>query len=412
MTVVDTPLEAEPQSAGQVVRRRWRAGRIILFTLGALMLLSLFLAALKPRVHSDYLDPQSPGPDGTRALAQLIGQRGSDVQLSRSADDAAQRLQSAGQGALLVLVRSDRLTGEDLGVLQSAPGDRLLVDPTQAALAQLAPGVQTATTSAFPGVLSPGCQQVPAIAAGGEVGFGPGATYVVSSGLACFKDGSTARLAQVKAEGGARTVTVVGSGDPLTNTHLAEHGNAALGLNLTGGYRTVVWLLPDLPKPGSGAGDRTFSDLIPQGVRLAELQLLITVLLVAAWRMRRFGPIVAEKLPVAVRSAEAVEGRARLYRSRRARDRAADALRVGALNRMVPRLGLPRSAAQDPTAMVEIVQAVKGRTGWDETTIAWCLYGPAPVDDLELVRLSDLLDELEKQALGNTPGDMREGKRS
>lgn len=410
MTVVDEPMVAEPQSTGQIVRRRWRAVRVILFILGALVLLSLFLAALQPRVHSDYLDPQSAGPDGTRALAQLIRQRGSDVQPSRSAEDAATRLQTAGQSVLLVVVRSDRLTSDDLDTLLKAPGDRLLVDPTQSALARLAPGIQTATTSAFPAILKPGCEQAPAIAAGGEVGFGPGATYVAPSGLACFKDGSTARLAQVKSDGW--TVTALGSGDPFTNSRLAEHGNAALGLNLTGGYRTVVWLLPDLPKPGSGAGDRTFGDLIPHGVRLAELQLLITVLLVAAWRVRRFGPIVAEKLPVAVRSAEAVEGRARLYRSRRARDRAADALRVGVLDRLVPRLGLPRSAAQDPTAMAEIVQAVKGRVGWDETTIAWCLYGPAPVDDLELVRLSDLLDELEKQALGNSPGDTREGKRS
>ena len=86
------------------------------------------------------------------------------------------------------------------------------------------------------------------------------------------------------------------------------------------------------------------------------------MLLVALWRGRRIGPLVAEELPVVVRASETVEGRGRLYRSRRARDRAAQALRTATLQRMLPRLGLgadtsapapwcsrsPRSAAGFP----------------------------------------------------------------
>lgn len=399
MTTV-LPMTEEPPSTRQVVRRRWRAGRAILLVAATLILVSLALAALKPRVHGDYLDPESANRDGTRALTQIItGQRGTEVRVARTAHAAADQLQSS-TNALLVVVRSDRLTAQDLDELVGASGDRLLVDPTQEALGRLAPGVQTVTGSAFPAVLRPDCQAAPAIEAAGEVGFGPGSGYSPPSGVSCYKDGPSARLVQLKVAGSQQAVTVVGSGDQFTNQHLAEHGNAALGLDLVTGYQTVVWLMPDLPKPGSAAGDRTFDDMIPSGVHLAELQLFIAVLLIAAWRMRRFGPIVTEKLPVAVRSAETVEGRARLYRGHRARDRAANALRAGALDRLVPRLGLPRGAAQDPTAMVEIVQAVTGRTGWDTTTVAWCLYGPAPMDDPELVRLSDLLDDLEKRVLG------------
>ena len=53
-------------------------------------------------------------------------------------------------------------------------------------------------------------------------------------------------------------------------------------------------------------------------------QLWLVVVLVALWKGRRLGPLVAEQLPVVVRASETVEGRGRLYRSRRARDRAAD----------------------------------------------------------------------------------------
>ena len=45
-----------------------------------------------------------------------------------------------------------------------------------------------------------------------------------------------------------------------------------------------------------------------------------------------------------VRASETVEGRGRLYRSRRARDRAADALRTATLQRLLPRLGLGADA--------------------------------------------------------------------
>ena len=75
------------------------------------------------------------------------------------------------------------------------------------------------------------------------------------------------------------------------------------------------------------------------------LQLCLVVALVAVWKGRRIGPLVAEQLPVVVRASETVEGRGRLYRSRRARDRAAEALRTAALQRMMPRLGLGHDAA-------------------------------------------------------------------
>ena len=85
------------------------------------------------------------------------------------------------------------------------------------------------------------------------------------------------------------------------------------------------------------------SDLLPPWVGIVVAQLVVAVLVAALWRGRRLGPVVAEPLPVAVRAAETTEGRARLYRRRRARGRAADHLRAASLS---PALGAARPARQ------------------------------------------------------------------
>jgi len=119
------------------------------------------------------------------------------------------------------------------------------------------------------------------------------------------------------------------------------------------------------------------------------LQLCVVVGVLAWWRARRLGPLVAEPLPVVVRASETVEGRARLYRSHRARDRAADALRAAALTRLTPRLGLARNATPDA-----VTQAVAHRTGSDCGAV---LFGPAPGTDADLLTLAHQLDDLERQ---------------
>jgi hypothetical protein len=112
--------------------------------------------------------------------------------------------------------------------------------------------------------------------------------------------------------------------------------------------------------------------LIPDNVSWMLWQLWLVVLLVALWKGRRIGPLVSEELPVVVRASETVEGRGRLYRSRRARDRAADALRTATLQRLLPRLGL--GAGASPTA---VVTAVAQRSGAGGEFVSYHLFGPA-----------------------------------
>ncbi|XRQ11269.1 DUF4350 domain-containing protein [Actinomadura welshii] len=391
---------AEP-SARQVAGRRWRSARGVVAVLLAMVVIAVVLAALRPSTSPQALDPTSPKQDGSRALAEILRGNGTPVDVARDADEAVRK---AAPGTVMVVTRTERLTGEDLTRLASAQVDLLLVRPTSFALADLAPRVRR-DGSTFEDAAEPGCALQAATLAG-PVALHESHTYNVTASVTgavttCYKtEYGSPRVVQVRH--GARTVTVLGSVAPLTNRRLTEDGNAALAMNLlgtnaAGENSSVVWLVPDFPEEGSGAGQQSLGDLLPFGVKLFILQLLVAVLLVALWRARRLGPVVAEALPVVVRSAETVEGRARLYRAGHARDRASDALRSGARERLVPLLGLPRSRAQDPSAAQEIVTAVARRTPYDETYVGAALYGPEPLDDAGLIALSDVLDDLERQ---------------
>lgn len=87
--------------------------------------------------------------------------------------------------------------------------------------------------------------------------------------------------------------------------------------------------------------EQSFFDLLPSGWLWGTLQLFVAAALAALWRARRLGPLVPERLPVAIRASETVEGRARLYRKADARDRAALALRSATRIRLAPSSASP-----------------------------------------------------------------------
>jgi hypothetical protein len=188
-----------------------------------------------------------------------------------------------------------------------------------------------------------------------------------------------------------RTVTAVGSTDFMTNGSLLQAGNAALAMNLAGDRPRLIWYAPHRVE-GETSSPASISDLIPENVIWIVWQLCLVVLLVALWKGRRPGPLVAEQLPVVVRASETVEGRGRLYRSRRARDRAAEALRTAALQRLLPRLGLGAG-----TPAPAVVTTVAQRSGADPGFVSYHLFGPPPATDNDLLQLARTLDEIERQ---------------
>ena len=109
----------------------------------------------------------------------------------------------------------------------------------------------------------------------------------------------------------------------------------------------------------------------------------------AVARARRLGPPVSEPLPVAVRAAETVEGRGRLYRRAKARRPALLTLRTSTLNRLRPALDIASDAPREA-----VVEAVAVRTGWPPGHVDTILYGAEPAGDADLVRLAAELDHL------------------
>jgi hypothetical protein len=386
----ETPATPETVT-GASGRTLWRRYRVVLLVVVVILVVATAIAVAQSRGSQGRLDPRSADPDGGRALATLLGDRG--VQVTRTTDESAATTGLGSRDAVLVPVPG-QLTDEAVRALgDAADGSIVLLGPSADVLDAIGGGI-SASSFDTTDVRSPGCDDAAATAAG-DVLIG-GATYQSETGTRCYGDGDAAPMVAGTTRGGARLV-VLGTGTMLTNDRLDEDGNAALGLNLLGGDGSADELRWLVPSPGAG-GDESASSVLPGWVLPALLELLFAGLLLALWRGRRLGPPVVEPLPVVVRAAEAVEGRSRLYRRAQARDRAAEALRTGALARMVPRLGIDSPAGGEPPADA-VVAAIASRSGRPDAEVFATLYGMPPADDAGLVALADSLDSIVRDTL-------------
>lgn len=371
-------------------RWRWPLAVILLMLLGAILVAELH----PPAGPALPLDPRSTRPSGSRAIADLLARRGVPVvRVSTAAGAAA----AARGGATLVVTSSWQLGSAQLTTLAHLSGPLVVVATDPLTLSMLAPGV-TPVGGAAVQTIRPDCGLAAARLAGDADLGGLLLRPVRPGAFTCYPAPGPAGhgWALVRYTAGGRTVTVLGTGAPLTNQALARRGNAALALNLLSSRRRVVWLVPApvAPPPAVPGQPRSLFSLLPLTTYLVTAELALAAVLAALWRMRRFGPLVAEPLPVVVRASETAEGHARLYQSRRSRDRAAATLRATALQALLPRLGLPRTAA--PAA---VCAELARRTGRTPGQLEALLYGPVPRDDGALVRLAADLDTLEGEVL-------------
>jgi Domain of unknown function (DUF4350) len=382
--------------------------RTVLLVVGIVLLGGILVALLTPpRPPSGYLDPGNPAGQGTRALAQILGRRGQPVTAVTSAAAAADAVRdAAGRHPGLVLTSPYLLTGGQLAALVRLPANLLVVEPDSrslAVLAQLPPAPAQAGPTAYPGTrvagatggraIRPGCPLPAAQAAGAAVMGGVLMRDTAPGAWQCYRVAGHPSLVRYQAAG--RSVTLLGSGQPLSNADLTSQGDAALALNLLAGSHQIIWLVPSAPPTDGAAGPAPPKSLlqeIPGPAYLVALQVFLAVALAALWRMRRLGPLVTEPLPVIVRASETVEGHGRLYRSRHSRDRAAAVLRGAATRRIITRLALPATADPDT-----VCAAVSARTGREPARLREVLFGPVPRDDAALVALGRDIDAVEEE---------------
>jgi hypothetical protein len=349
------------------------------------------------------LSPTGTGPDGSSRLAELLTERG--VQIEPVADiwEAEEALDAGGDtvlfvpkptyfGAVLVAMAARRAAFHRV----------VLVGPSTFQLGLTGLPVATGPTRWASADRPPGCTVPEAVAAGRATAL-RGRYLVEDSDQVCYRGGL------VRTRVGDPEVFVIGSTDPFRNRRIDEHGNARLAIELLAARDRVVWAgaLPfdadfdfsgELDAPERGERSR-FRDCgfacmfegYPQPVLVGLSLAALLALLLALARARRFGPPVSEPLPVVVPAAEAVAGRGRLYQRTRGRGVALAALRAAALQRIIRGLGLPPAP---PPGAETVVGATCTRTGLPLDHVRRTLYGPAPETDEDLANAVAALDAL------------------
>ncbi|MET9681337.1 DUF4350 domain-containing protein [Streptomyces coeruleorubidus] len=384
-------------SASPTARQVWTRARGIALALVLLVVGAIAIAVIRSDARHGELDPRSADPNGSRAVAELLADRGVDTRVVTTLDEAAAA--TAPDTTLLVAV-PDLLSRSQQSRLHNAfagsGGRTLLVAPGSASVERLAPGVTADPATSLDSTLSPDCD-LPAARRAGTADTG-GVRYTTTHLDAdkCYTSERLATLLRVPAPTGDGDTVVLGAPDILLNDRLDKQGNASLALQLLGSRPHLVWYLPSLSDTSATGSDeeRSFFDLLPSGWLWGTLQLFIAAALAALWRARRLGPLVAEKLPVAIRASETAEGRARLYRKADARDRAANALRSTTRTRLAPLTGVPVTQAHTPEVLLPALSARLHGDGQDLRTL---LFGPPPSDDAALIALADQLDALERE---------------
>ncbi|MET9309914.1 DUF4350 domain-containing protein [Streptomyces cellulosae] len=391
-----TEVTSPPTSASPTARQVWTRTRGVALALVLLLVAAVAIAVVRSDARHGRLDPRSADPSGSRAVAELLAGRGVDTRVVTTLDEAAD---AAGPDTTLLVAVPDLLTPRQQTRLRTATknsgGRTVLVASGVASVERLAPGVMADPANSLESTLEPGCDLPAAVRAGSADTGGIRYSSAHPEADECYRSHRLPTLLRIPAPSGDGDTVLLGAPDILLNDRLDEHGNASLALQLLGSRPHLVWYLPTPADATAGTEDeKSFFDLLPSGWLWGTLQLFLAAALAALWRARRLGPLVPEKLTVAIRASETVEGRARLYRKADARDRAALALRSATRARLAPLVGVPTSQAHSPEALLP---ALSSRLDGDGPSPHTLLFGPPPGDDAALIRLADQLDALERQ---------------
>lgn len=373
------------------VRRTLRRGIfwISMVCVGLLITLVLALLTRGATAGGPPLSPANAGPTGAMALAEVLRAQGITVTHATTLTEARDRLEANPAASLFVTDELRVLDGRQLDDLRALTDHVVVMNPAYAQLTGFADEI--APAGQVDDVLTADCD-VPAVATAAVItgdGYGYRLVDDLEGARVCLDSGQgVVSLIQFERDG--TTVTVLGTVRAFSNDSIGTGGNAALALWLLGTSDELVWYesnIVDAAIPGAP----TIGELTPDWVSAAIVLLGLTILALALWRGRRFGPLVIENLPVTVRASETMEGRARLYQKSTARLHSLDTLRVGTITRLAALGGLGRAATTD-----DVIHKTAATTGYDPQHVRSVLVDAVPHSDTDLIRLSDSLLELER----------------
>lgn len=399
MTVIEPDHAASSPAAPSTAEHRpSRAKTIIGWTIVAALVLIVAAVGLRVAVTAPgargALDPEARDDGGALALADILRDQGVEVDVRRS---RAEALTAIDEDTTLVMANPYTLTDEALETLTAPAGRVVFLSTGTHLLNEL--GIGENATGTLPAA-APDCD----VAEFARVGtIRADRLFTPADGVqACFGDADGAAVL-VDRRSAPERVVVEGT-RLFGNAYLAENGNAALGLALLGQTDRVVWYVPSFADSDIEAEPvDTLGSLTPPWVTPAILLLIIAGIATAIWRGQRFGPLVAETLPVTVRASETMHGRARLTARAADAPHAGQALRDGTQRRLARRLGLPVHAGAD-----EVADAASDRLRIPRGALQALLAGPLPENDAALVDLARRLDELETAVDDSTHVDRSE----
>lgn len=355
-----------------------------LLAVGLAFVIAVVLAyAAAPKGGDSYApyDPESPDPDGSRALVQVLEDHGVEVDIVRSAEALEEA--SLGTGTTVLVTGTDALGEETASRLRERTNDAddlILAAPEPYVSAMLEIPYQVAQTSES---VEAGCDdprweglriRADVVAAYGAYGAG-----------SCFRHEDGAVLAP------ADGLTVWGAPQVLTNEQIVRADNAAVALRLLGESDHLVWYLPSLDDVAPGESGSVGS-LLPPWIKPALWIVALAVIALALARGRRLGALAVEPLPVHVRAGETTRSLGRLYRRSGDRAHAAATLRQAARTRLVRRLRLGRDADQQA-----VVRAVVHHTGRPDRDVSALLTDAQVTNDHDLITLANELAALEEE---------------
>ena len=323
------------------------------------------------------LSPSSTAGDGTRGLVLLLQDLGADVRVGDRVPDDRSRV---------ALLLHDGLSSDDHQKVDdwvAAGGTLVVADPSS-------PLSADTTLRSVGGFLERGRCTLPELADVErlDVPFAPG---LRSRGeRSCFGDESSAFV--VSTPTGSGHIVSLGSASVFTNGSLDATDNSVLAARLLVPSRGAAVAVLDPNPPGSGS--TTLSDLVPDRVFQAIVQLGVAFLLYALWRSRRVGQPVTERQPVAIAGSQFVRAVGGLQQRSHATNRAATALRMETRRVLCERYSIPLYSDVDTLAA-----AAAARAGLDRATVAAALWDTPILDDESLVTLGHSLDAIRQEVL-------------
>jgi hypothetical protein len=383
-------------ASATTVSRGGGVGRMVLVAgavIGALLVIGVL--SIDQRGGEPY-DTSSTGPEGTRALVELVERFGARVEVAQAfpadADVAI---------AFTDVVPPSRV--QDVRDWVAAGHTLVIADPSSelTPLADFRPGLGDEQ------VVDRGECTIDALAGADRLRLGEDPTpfrYDRAPGVpVCFADREGAAV-MLSGEGSGRIVSLV-DGTPFQNQYLDADDNAVVATALLAprpGTRVAVLTGAAFPGQGgspsvTGAIDRLLGAYPAVGFVLIQIGVALAVLALVAGR--RLGQPVAEPQPVQIAGSSLVDAVGHLLRQRRDPEASAAVLRAEARRAVAERSGLHAGVA--PMVLAEALSARTGRSAGEALAV---LDGPPIASDAELVALADQIDAvLEEVTHGRSP---------